>query len=189
MRKHVIGTLVLVVVALAASAGPALTAANGTVAVTITAAAPPAPCLTVTPGTVDFGTLPFSANNYAGLSQGNSDITVTNCGTAGQNILGSTTNAVGPGGSWTPTSYYPSLTIEPCPAPDRFYLSIGGFTVYGLDAMTNTPAPVLASSGGPPAVFPAGDKAFRMRLIMPCVGSNGAGETKTLTATFTAVVA
>ena len=188
MRKHVVGTLVLVVAAFAASAAPALTADNGTVAVTITAAAPPAPCLTVTPGTVDFGTLPFSSDNGSGRKESNSDITVTNCGTAGQNLLGSTTNAAGPGGSWTATSYYPSLTVEPCPAPDRFYLSIFGFTVPAL-YMTATPAPVLASSGGPPAVFPAGDKVFRMGLLMPCVGSNGAGETKTLTATFTAVVA
>jgi hypothetical protein len=188
MRNHVVGTLVLVVVALAASAAPALTADNGTVAVTIKAAAPPAPCLTVTPGAVDFGTLPFSADNGAGLKQGNSDITVTNCGTAGQNLLGSTTNAVGPGGSWTATSYFPSLTIEPCPAPDRFYLSVFGFIGSTSLIMTNTPAPVLASLGGPPAVFPAGDKVFRMSLIMPCVGSNGAGETKTLTATFTAVL-
>jgi hypothetical protein len=47
----------------------------------------------------------------------------------------------------------------------------------------------LASLGGPPAVFPAGDKVFRMVFTMPCQGSNGAGAAKTLTATFTAVVA
>jgi len=188
MRKYIYGALAVAAAAMAATAVPAFSADSGTVAVSVTAQAPAAPCLTVTPGTVDFGTLPFSADNGAGLRQGDSDITVTNCGTAGQNLLGSTTNATGPGGSWTATSYYPSLTIAPCPAPDRFYLSIFGFTVEDL-LMTGTPAPVLASLGGSPAVFPAGDKVFRMSLIMPCVGSNGAGEAKTLTATFTAVVA
>lgn len=187
MRKHLVGTLVIAALALAASAAPAFTADNGTVTVSITARAPAAPCLTVTPGAVDFGTLPFSANAGSGLSEGEANITANNCGTAGQNLLGSTTNATGPGGSWTPTAY--NGTIDPCAALNRFYLSIFGFTTPAM-YMTGTAAPVLASLGGPPAVFPAGDaKVFRLTITMPCQGSNGAGETKTLSATFTATVA
>ena len=187
MRKHLVGTLVVGALALAASAAPAFTADSGTLTVSITARAPAAPCLTVTPGTVNFGTLPFSANANSGLSEGEADITANNCGTAGQNLLGSTSNATGPGGSWTPLAL--GSSFNPCVALDRFYLSIFGFTTPAL-YMTGTAAPVLASLGGPPAVFPAGDaKVFRLTFTMPCQGSNGAGETKTLSATFTATVA
>ena len=165
---------------------PAFTADSGTIAVSITAQAPATPCLTVTPGTVDFGTLPFSTNAGAGLSSGDADITVNNCGTAGQNILAATTDATGPGGSWTPLAY--NGTIDPCTAQNRFYLDIFGFTVPAL-YMTGTPAPVLQAAGGPAAVFPPGSKGFRLSIVMPCQGSNGAGSAKTLTATFTGVVA
>lgn len=189
MKKRFLGAIAaLATAALAVGAVPAFTADSGTISVSITAQAPVAPCLTVTPGTVNFGTLPFSTNNGAGLSEGNTDITVNFCGTAsGQNLLGSTTNATGSSGSWTPTSYFPTQTIEPCPASDRFYLSIFGFTNPAL-YMTGSPAPVLASSGGAPAVFPLGDKVFRFGIVMPCTGSNGPGETKQITSTFTAVI-
>ena len=165
---------------------PAFTDQNGTVAVTITAQAAAAPCLTVTPGAVNFGTLPFSTSNNS-MSEGSTEISVGFCGTAtGQNLLGSTTPATGAGGSWTPLAY--DGTLHPCPALDQFYLYIFGFTVQSL-YMSETPAPVLQSLNGPRAVFPLGDKVFRFGILMPCHGSNGAGNTKTLTATFTAVVA
>jgi hypothetical protein len=179
-------TALVAAIALTAGAVPALSADSGAVAVSVTAQAAAAPCLTVSPSSVDFGTLPFSTNNGAGLSKGETDITVNFCGTStGQNLLGSTTNATGPGGSWTPLAY--DGTIHPCPDLNQFYLSIFGFTSFELN-MNGTPAPVLASLGGPPAVFPLGDKVFRLSIRMPCQGSNGAGEAKTLTATFTAVV-
>ena len=174
---------------LAIGAAPAFTADSGTVAVTVTAQAPPAPCLTVTPGTVDFGTLPFSKDAGAGLSSGDANITVTNCGTVGQNLLGATTNATGPSGAWTPVNYYDTPTIDPCTAPDRFYLSLFGFTTPAL-FLTGTPRAVTTTLlGSTPVVFPTGDKVFRLTLTMPCTGSNGAGEQKALTTTFTAVVA
>jgi len=56
MRRYLFGAVVLGAVAMAASAVPALSADSGTVAVSITAQVAPAPCLTVTPGSVDFGT-------------------------------------------------------------------------------------------------------------------------------------
>ena len=142
----------------------------------------------MSPGSVNFGTLPFSTNSGAGLSSGESDLTITNCGTAGQNLLGATTDATGPSGSWTPLDFDVVGVIDPCLGPNQFYLSIFGFTTRSL-FMTGTPAPVRTSFGGPPAVFPTGDKVFRLFIHMPCQGSNGAGETKTLSATFTAVVA
>jgi hypothetical protein len=120
---------------------------------------------------------------------GDSNITITNCGTVGQNLYGATTNATGASGVWTPTAH-DDLTgvLEPCPALNHFYLSIFGFTTPGM-YMTGIPTPVHASLGGPNAVFPVGDKVFRLSIIMPCQGSNGAGETKNVSATFTATVA
>jgi len=189
MKKRWLGTIAaLAIASLAASAMPAFTQTSptGTVEVTITAQAPAAPCLTVTPNSVDFGTLPFSSNSA--ISVGNTNITTKFCGTAaGQTLLGSTTPAAGTSGSWTPLSYYPSQSVEPCPAPDRFYLFLFGFTTFVL-YMTEDPAPVLQSSGGPPAVFPLGDKVFQFGINMPCQGSNGPGEPKSITATFTAVI-
>lgn len=188
MRKYLTGALALAAIATAATTVPAFGAGSGTVAVSVTAQAPAAPCLTVTPGSVNFGTLPFSTNNGAGAVSGDSNITITNCGTVGQNLYGATTDATGPSGAWSPTGHDDLTgTIEPCPATNHFYLSIFGFTTPAM-YMTGTPTPVHASSGGPNAVFPVGDKVFRLSIIMPCQGSNGAGEAKTLTATFTAVV-
>ena len=186
MRRYIFGALALAAIVTAATAVPAFSAGTGTVAVSITAQAPPAPCLTVSPGSVNFGTLPYSTNNGAGLKEGDTDITVNFCGTAtGQNLLGSATPATSSGGSWIPLAY--DGTIHPCPALNQYYVSIFGFTSTAL-YMADTPAPVLHSLGGTPEVFPAGDKGFRLSLIMPCQGSNGPGETKSLTATFTAVV-
>jgi len=187
MRKYFLATVALALVALTASAVPAFTADSGTVTVSVTAQAPPAPCVTVTPGTVNFGTLPFSADAGAGISEGDTDVDIANCGTAGQNLLGATTDAVGPSGAWTPLPYLG--TVDPCAAPNRFYLYLFGFTTPAL-FMTATPAPVTTTLIGPTAaVFPVGVKTFRLGIYMPCRGSNGAGETKALTATFTAVVA
>lgn len=186
MRKHLVGTLVIA--ALAASASPAFTASPvGDVNVYVTAQLPPAPCLTVTPNQVDFGTLPFSTNAGAGLSQGNASITVSNCGTAGQNLFGSTQNANAGTSRWFATAY--NGTLDPCAAPNQFYLSIFGFSTPAL-FLVGLPAPVLASFGGPPAVFPAGDaRSFRLTITMPCQGSSGAGDPHTVFASFIATVA
>ena len=188
MKKRWLGTIAALTVAvLAASAVPAFTADTGTIAVSIKAQAPAAPCLAVTPNSVDFGTHPFSTSNAA-ISQGDTDITIDFCGTApGQNLIVSTTPATGPSGSWTPLSYYPELTIHPCPDANKFYLSL--FLPFPAHYLTETPSAVLASIGGPPKVFPVGAITSRLSFLMPCQGSNGAGETKTLTATLTAVVA
>jgi hypothetical protein len=185
MRKYLYGALALAAIATAATAVPAFSASSGTVAVSVTAQAPAAPCLTVTPGSVSFGTLPFSTSNTA-ISQGNADLTFDFCGTAMEDLLGSTTPATGPSGFWTPRS--DGGAIQPCPQLDQFYLSIFGRSG-SLPAlyMTETPAPVVGLAGGV-AGFNPGQLVVPLTIRMPCQGSNGAGETKTLTATFTAVV-
>jgi hypothetical protein len=177
MRKHLIGALALIAVATVATAGPGFTADNGTVAVSITAQAPPAPCLTVTPESADFGTLPFS--NPSMSSRAERAISWTNCGTADENLYASATDASGPSGSWSP------VVANVCGATNQFMLA-------ALAPQFTAPllaAPTLVSENGSPVVFPAGQsRDGKLNLTMPCQGSNGAGETKTLTATFTAVV-
>lgn len=185
MRSLIIlgATLVL---ALCATAVPAFTADTGDIDVTITAQAPPAPCLVVSPGSVDFGTRPFSASDRA-LSEASADITFTNCGTVGQNLLAATSNATGTSGIWEPIDYEQTLTIDPCVAPNRFYLSI--FIPNPAQYLIGLPRFVRSPRGGPPMVYPVGDTVSRLTFTMPCQGSNGAGETKSLNAFFTAVVA
>jgi len=188
MRKYLYGALAMAAIAAAATAVPAFSADSGSVTLSITAQAPPAPCLTVTPGSVDFGTLPFSTvvNAGPGPSNGNADIAFNNCGTASQNLLGSATDASSPSGSWSlvdPGNFVSS----PCPSTNTFWLNVFGF-VFAARFLTSTAAPVLGSDGTPWR-FPAGaTQPSRLTITMPCQGSNGAGATKTLTATFTAVV-
>jgi hypothetical protein len=187
MRKHLLVALALAAVAAAATAVPAFTADSGTVTVSITAQAPPAPCLTVTPGSVSFGTLAFSTpvNAGHGVVSGDANVTINSCGTAGENLLGSATNAVSASGTWIVTNS--GIGGSPCPNLDRFFLHIFMFAFPDL-ALNGTPTPVSASDGTP-AVLTAGTSyPSRLTIEMPCQGSNGAGETKTLTVTFTAVV-
>ena len=194
MRKKLLGTIGLIVaVGLVATASPAFTADSGTVQVSITAQPPAAPCLTVTPGSVNFGTLPFSRDNGTGISQINADGTyqaanleITFCGTApGQHLLAATTPPTSAGGSWTPQNY-DGTSPHPCPGVNQFYFS--AFLPFPALYLTETPAPALSALGGPPKVFGPGTIVTRLSLIMPCQGSNGAGETKTFTATFMAVL-
>jgi hypothetical protein len=187
MRKYFFGALALAAITTAATALPALSTDSGTVAVSITAQAPPAPCLTLSPSALDFGVLPFAAPGGPDIFDRRS-MSLTNCGTAGENVLASTTNASGPSGSWTPTSVSAN---NPCPTTNVFALlwtiSAPGFRNLLL---TGTPRMALDTQGQP-WVFPAGSATSGGELLlgMPCQGSNGAGDTKTLTATFTAVVA
>ena len=185
----------LATVVLAAGAPPAFTDDSGTVTVTITAQAAPTPCLTVSPGAVDFGTLPFSTPGIPGISSGDSAITSSNCGTAGQNLLASATNASGPSGTWTlgQATGTGNACDDVPPGIDTFFLRVAPQAVdapFGVLHLSGTPATVPASFGGPPAVFAAGSAhAMQLRLYMPCQGSSGAGEQKTLDVNFTAVVA
>ncbi len=101
MRKYLVATVALAVVALAASASPAFTAdpsPTGTLTVTVTAQAPAAPCVEFATGpgdardAVEFGTLAFSTPAAASLLRW-SDTNIAeavNCGTAAEKLLTST---------------------------------------------------------------------------------------------------
>lgn len=173
---------------LAVGAAPAFTAESGSVAVTVTAEPPPAPCLTVAPGTLDFGTLPFT--KPAALSGRNFGVDLTNCGTADENLTVVGTDAAGASGSWALSS-----GGLPCDlGVDKYTLLLSKYEPGDADYRIYTPitkiAATVANPAGTPFVFPAGTPTTaRLGLLMPCQGSNGAGEAKTLSVTFTAIVA
>jgi hypothetical protein len=191
MRKHLVVSCALAVVVLAASAAPAFTEDNiGTVSIAVATPAPSGPCLTVAPGKVDFGTLPFTIPGTGGLSRGTSGtLTVTQCGTVGQNLNVSATDASGASGSWT---IQRSGGVNPCPTVDVFHLEFdpaqSGARWLGT-FIDGTPRALFDTAFQPVVFAPGTAELATMTIFMPCQGSNGAGEPKTLSATLTAVVA
>lgn len=190
--RLVLATAALALAALAGGAGPALTSDNGTVAVTITAEGQATPCITVAPTTLDFGTLGFSSPGVLStrfVGQDGVTPTVTNCGTVGQEIFLAASDATGPSGSWTPAGQ--AVNTNPCPAIDTFNLSANrdGVSQSFFARLSGSPVPALADNGQGSYVQPTGAAdVFGFQLDMPCQGSNGAGEQKSLTVTFTAVI-
>jgi hypothetical protein len=184
LRKLAFAATAASLAVLVGGAVPALSSESGAVAVSVSAEAPAAPCLTVTPASVDFGTRPFSG---ASPSLGRADLTFRNCGTAIENVLGSATDASSPAGTWTLVQRFGG-TVSPCPTLDTFNLNI---TVTGAGGLPfgYTPAPLRDANAQIGAFSPGVSYPGQLDLTMPCQGSNGPGETKTLTATFTAVVA
>ena len=193
MRRRLLLTIAALAAAgLAAGAVPAFTADNGTVTVTITAEAQATPCITVAPTSFGFGTLEFSAPGALStqfVGQAGTTPTVTNCGTVGQEIFLATTNATGTSGSWTPAGQ--AVNTNPCPALDTFNLSANrdGVSQAFFSRLSGTAVPALADNGQGSYVQPAGGSdLFGFQLDMPCQGSNGAGEEKSFTVTFTGVI-
>jgi hypothetical protein len=192
MKKRWLATVAaLAAAALAATAVPAFTADTGTVAVTVTAQAAATPCITVAPTTLDFGTLAFSTAGVLSrrfIGGSGTSPTVTNCGTADQFMTLATSNASGPSGSWTPTGAADGT--NPCPAVNSF--NITGHREADANQgirLTSSPVLVPAVGGiGPYIQGPGVSDNFGFTLNMPCQGSNGAGEQKSLTLTFTAAV-
>ena len=165
-------TGVLVACAIAASATPAFGDSGGTVSAQVTVAAP---CIQVAPPSLDFGALGFST---AALEANSPllDVTATNCGTARQSLLARGTNAAGSGGSsWTLVGF------NLCDAPNRFgqilLRNAQQFDLTTVDLAIGTPLGATEVA------------AMRAGMIMPCAGSNGAGEVMTFSYLFTAVLA
>jgi hypothetical protein len=192
MRKYLYGALALTAVAMAATAVPAFTADNGTVAVSVTAAAPAAPCLTFDPGSVDFGTKPFSISGNP--AQGTATLNLTNCGTANENMTIAGTDAFVPGSAWT-LEIRDTPYASTCAAGlDKYFLDVTGLEqpdqgpgVYGIqNAVSRTAAMLHASSGTTHVFAPSSQTPLRLILEMPCQGSDGAGGTASLALRFVA---
>jgi hypothetical protein len=159
---------------------PALTAASGTVAVTVVAEAPivPIPCLTVTPDTLDFGTLPLSTGQGP-LSSGHRQVDVASCGSSSQMLYVGATDATGTSGTWSLAG-----AAHPCPStsspPNRFGLVVGGDNgQQRLAVQLGSPQPWTSLGTG---------LAVDVELDMPCAGSSGIGEPRAFHINFTAVV-
>lgn len=195
MRKHLVVTVALAAVALA-SAVPAFTADSGTVTVVLTAEETAAtPCLTVGPGTLDLGTAAFSTPAARSeLRSRTPGVQTENCGTAPENVAVMGTDAVGPGGTWA-LGYWvtDSSGGNPCDAgANVYFLQTNGSTAgVSLQATAITKASRLlgtAPNDDPGVWGPGATADIALGLTMPCQGSNGAGETKSLSVTFTAVL-
>jgi len=166
------------VVAVWLTPGTAALAANaGGVQATVTVATP---CITVSPVSVDFGTLGFSPDNGAPAA-GFQGLSYTNCGASAEQIFGRGTDAHGPGGT-------PTWSLDPTPGticPAR------GLNNYRLGVQSTLQPTLIAD-------FTTTDQAIetvaananglinRLYIHMPCAGSSGAGVTMTFQATFTA---
>ena len=184
MHTRLIALLAVLVAALGATAVPAFTADSGTVTLSVTAQAPAAPCLEINTTNIDFGTQPFSQpNNPISPLDG---FALRNCGQANEHVAAAGTDAVGAQGAWTLTSQLDSA--GPCQAGvDKYALNVGGLGDISV-LLANTPQLLGFNSAAhvfepSPTFSPLG-----VRLFMPCQGSNGAGETKTFSASFTAVL-
>jgi hypothetical protein len=185
-RQVLISAALLAATAFAGGATPALGAGGGSLVATVSVPAPPAPCIQLSDQAHDYGVMPFSTPTA--ISSRGFSLLLTNCGTAGQNVLASATDASGPSGSWT-LFVWPTFVGNPCPTTNNFSLlwNLGDPNSQNM-SVGGTPR-LATDTSGAPSVVPAGHVSpSNLGLFMPCQGSNGAGETKTFTATFTAVI-
>jgi hypothetical protein len=161
-----VGTGLAAAVALFASAAPAFTADNGTVDMTVQVASP---CITVSPSSVTFGTKSFSLSAESPVSTDASDRpAVTNCSTSTESLFVRGSEALGSvGARWT-------LGTPETIAVNRYGLRLNGQAV----ALSND------AFGTPLA---AADKRLALPvLFMPLAGSDGSGQTMSMSVTFTA---
>lgn len=171
MKKLLAG--VLAIGLLAASSGPAFGDDEGTVSAQVTAAAP---CIQVTPATLDFGTLGFSQSQVS-FASASRPLDVTNCGAA-IGLLGRGSDATSTSGAAWDLDTDGELD---CPTTDRYVQRVdtGGASV-----------PLHDTSDTNLRALGAGEVAdLGAIVVMPCVGSSGAGQVMTFSYTFTAVLA
>lgn len=161
----------------AGSAIPALAADSGAVDAQVTVATP---CITITNpvgSAIDFGTLPFSHDFTT--SSANRAVSYTNCSSADQRVFGKGTDASGPTATWQLVAFNAcnsgpnSYSIDAL-APNEFG---GDGTVAWLTTVDQELETVAAGSPG---------SIDNLMLAMPCVGSDGVGETMTFQVIFTA---
>lgn len=176
MRRAVVASGVLAAFAFGASAVPVFSADNGTVNAQVSVTAPAAACLTVPSETIDFGTWSFTPAGHTTFVTA-SPITLGNCSTGAQTLLGRGTDANGSSATWALT------TSEMCPAtPDlnKYNLGIENF---GALLPVGTTDGIISgfAIGTPLSITPA--------IRLPCVGSSGAGQTMSMQYVFTAMLA
>jgi type 1 fimbria pilin len=151
---------------LAAAAAPAFTADQGTVNLTVQVASP---CITVSPDSTSFGAKSFSVSAESPSSTDAADRPqVTNCSASAESLFVSGTDAVGSlGAKW-------ALGTPETIGANRYGLKVAG------QAATKS----NQALGGPLA---AGDlRRDTLVLFMPIAGSDGSGQTMSMSLTYTA---
>jgi hypothetical protein len=139
-----------------------------------------APCVLLDATSLDFGTLPFSTE--AALSEGSAGVSVSSCSTGSQALYTSGTDATGTGGALWSLS---SVGGNPCG------IGVNAYGVaLGTDGSGGMPASIQLSTLASSWIVQAAEStvAADVGYQMPCVGSDGAGETMTSQVTFLATV-
>jgi hypothetical protein len=157
----------------ACAATPMLAADSGSVDAQVTVATP---CLVVAPGAVDFGTLTFGSNAYAG-------VTYTNCGSTYEKVYGRATDADGASGAWSLSpAFVGGASCASDPVTDAYRLNVLSnasftFSPVALSTTDQLVETVASSATGD------GDRLY---ITMPCPGSSGGGEVMSFQITYTA---
>lgn len=153
------------------AAQPVVAADGGAVDVDVTVAMP---CLIVYPTTIHFGTLPFTPEQYSDAGVGMQAIGYDSCAGIDEIVSARGTDATGTSASWALSKDgVPCMTVG-----GNFYnLWLGGVSSGFLDTTDQVIETVSAGATG---------TVNNLFLRMPCVGSDGAGETMTLQVIFTA---
>lgn len=186
-------TALLIATVLAASAAPALSEDSDRGTIVGTVKVPGAACIRVSSTSLDYGTHPFAANGQLSFAVSDpTTFTVTNCPAAPASIFRiSGSHATGPGAmSWTLTDGWSecdgSLNRYGVPWIQRDPYYVGGW-------LTTTPMTLMhrrSPTADPVATFEPGESAELLaQLNMPCVGSDGAGQTFSFTVGLIAEVA
>jgi hypothetical protein len=156
----------------AMSASPMLAAEDGAIDAQVTVATP---CIIVSPASLDYGTLPFSSAGNPGY--GARAIQLQNCGSSAEQMFARGTDAtIGDSTVWA------LVNADPCTgAPNEYFLRARDNSNTGPFVGLTTTNQVLETVG-------AGNDALtnELQLVMPCVGSDGAGQIVTFQAIFTA---
>jgi hypothetical protein len=151
---------------LAACATPAFTADQGAVNLTVQVAAP---CITVTPDSTSFGPMSFSVSAESPTSRdaaGRPE--VTNCSASAESVYVQGTDAVGSlGAHW-------ELGAPDTIARNRYALKVG------------TQAATIGNQALGAPLAPGGVRRDPLVLFMPTGGSDGSGQTMSMSVTFTA---
>jgi hypothetical protein len=167
MKRIFLCGLVTALGALGLSALPAFSADSGALNMTVAVASP---CLTVAPDSGTFGPKSFSASAEAPATTDlDTRPTVTNCSQTSEALFVRATDALGSGGaSWT-------LTDPQSIGVNHYALKSGSQALDSRDAPV-TSGPLAAGDLIRPVVL----------LYMPTAGSDGSGQTMSMSLTYTA---
>jgi hypothetical protein len=176
MKRLLISTGAVAVTAVyfALAALPAFGDSSGSVAMSIEVAAP---CVTISPASVAFPSSPFSTSTttptWVMASPGHS---VTNCSAGKESVYAKGSNATGSSGaSWTLASWV---------GVDAYVLQLAGSTPEGgKPKVTLTLTDQLVTQVGSSLSMPVDAS-----LGMPVVESSGAGQTMSMSVTYTATL-